>query len=250
MAKLQVGTTHELATVPNLPLIDHLYQKTKAAEALGLAGLVATWNFGNDFSLNTAVFGRLARTVARPAPREFVSELAEEYFPGVDGGEVAQAISHFSDALAYFPFDIPMLYFGPANHALAYPLTLAPLTGKPMGRTAAQAAVLLRGKHKPTYTPNVDCGDFVIIINAAQAVLTGNKLEQKLYRTHSGWIGNLKEVQYKKIMAERPEFAMQLAVKGMMAKNNLDRLALRRLRIFKGDVHKHEAQKPVAWTQE
>lgn len=122
--------------------------------------------------------------------------------------------------------------------------------GKPMGRTAAQAAVLLRGKHKPTYTPNVDCGDFVIIINAAQAVLTGNKLEQKLHRTHSGWIGNLKEVQYKKIMAERPEFAMQLAVKGMMAKNNLDRLALRRLRIFKGDVHKHEAQKPVAWTQE
>ena len=122
--------------------------------------------------------------------------------------------------------------------------------GKPMGRTAVQAAVLLRGKHKPIYTPNVDCGDFVIIINAAQAVLTGNKLEQKLYRSHSGWIGNLKEVQYKKIMAERPEFAMQLAVKGMMAKNNLDRLALRRLRIFKGDVHKHEAQKPTAWTQE
>jgi large subunit ribosomal protein L13 len=122
--------------------------------------------------------------------------------------------------------------------------------GKPLGRTAAQAAVLLRGKHKPTYTPNVDCGDFVIIINAEQAVLTGKKLEQKLYRSHSGWIGNLKEVQYKKIMAEKPEFAMQLAVKGMMAKNNLDRLALRRLRIFKGDVHKHTAQQPVAWTQE
>jgi large subunit ribosomal protein L13 len=122
--------------------------------------------------------------------------------------------------------------------------------GKPLGRTAAQAAVLLRGKHKPTYTPNVDCGDFVIIINAAQAVLTGNKLEQKLYRHHSGWIGGLKEIQYKKIMETRPEFAMHLAVKGMMAKNNLDRHALKRLRIFKGAVHKHEAQKPTPWTQE
>jgi large subunit ribosomal protein L13 len=122
--------------------------------------------------------------------------------------------------------------------------------GKPMGRTAAQAAVLLRGKHKPIYTPNVDCGDFVIIINAEQAVLTGNKLTQKMYRHHSGWVGGLKEVQYKKIMAERPEFAMKLAVKGMMAKNNLDRLAQNRLRIFKGAIHKHEAQQPTAWTQE
>lgn len=122
--------------------------------------------------------------------------------------------------------------------------------GKPLGRTAAQAAVLLRGKHKPIYTPNVDCGDFVIIINAEQAVLTGNKLLQKMYRRHSGWVGGLKEVQYKKIMAERPELAMQLAVRGMMAKNNLDRLAMKRLRIFKGSAHKHEAQKPTAWTQE
>jgi large subunit ribosomal protein L13 len=122
--------------------------------------------------------------------------------------------------------------------------------GKPLGRTAAQAAVLLRGKHKPIYTPNVDCGDFVIIINAAEAVLTGNKLTQKMYRRHSGWVGGLKEVQYKKIMEERPELAMQLAVKGMMAKNNLDRLAQIRLRVFRGAVHKHEAQKPTAWTQE
>ena len=122
--------------------------------------------------------------------------------------------------------------------------------GKPLGRTAAQAAVLLRGKHKPTYTPNVDCGDFVIIINAEHAVLTGNKLQQKLYRRHSGWVGGLKEVKYEKIMAERPEFAMMLAVKGMMAKNNRDRLAMKRLRVFKGAVHKHEAQKPTAWTQE
>ena len=122
--------------------------------------------------------------------------------------------------------------------------------GKSLGRTAAQAAVLLRGKHKTDYTPNVDCGDFVIIINAEQAVLTGNKLQQKYYRRHSGWVGGLKEIQYKKLMAERPDFAMQLAVRGMMAKNSLDRSALTRLHIFKGAEHKHEAQKPTAWTQE
>jgi large subunit ribosomal protein L13 len=122
--------------------------------------------------------------------------------------------------------------------------------GKPLGRTAVQAAALLRGKHKPTYTPNVDCGDYVIIINAEKAVLTGNKLQQKLYRRHSGWVGGLKEIKYDKIMAQRPEFAMMLAVKGMLAKNKLGRLAMKRLRIFKGAVHKHEAQKPTAWTQE
>ena len=122
--------------------------------------------------------------------------------------------------------------------------------GKPMGRTAAQAAVLLRGKHKPDFTPNVDCGDFVIIINADKAVLTGKKLEQKYYRTHSGWVGGLKETQYKRLMAERPEFAMQLAVKGMLAKNKLSRSAMTRLHIYKGSEHKHAAQKPEAWTQE
>ncbi len=122
--------------------------------------------------------------------------------------------------------------------------------GKPLGRTAAQAAVILRGKHKPTYTPNVDCGDYVIIINASEAVLTGNKLLQKYYRRHSGWVGGLKEIQYKRIMEERPEMAMQLAVKGMMAKNNLNRHALTRLRVFRNAEHKHEAQKPTVWTQE
>lgn len=122
--------------------------------------------------------------------------------------------------------------------------------GKPMGRIAAQAAVLLRGKHKPDYTPNVDCGDFVIIINADKAVLTGKKLEQKYYRTHSGWVGGLKETQYKRLMAERPDFAMQLAVKGMLAKNKLSRSAMTRLHIYKGSEHKHAAQKPEAWTQE
>ena len=122
--------------------------------------------------------------------------------------------------------------------------------GKPLGHTAATAAVLLRGKHKTDYTPNVDCGDFVIVINAEKAVLTGKKLQQKYYRRHSGWIGGLKEVQYKTLMATRPEFAMELAVKGMMAKNTLGREAMTRLHIYKGAEHKHQAQKPEAWTQE
>ena len=122
--------------------------------------------------------------------------------------------------------------------------------GKPLGRTAAQAAVLLRGKHKADYTPNVDCGDFVIIINSDQAVLTGNKLTKKYYRHHSGWIGGLKEVQYKTLMANRSDFAMELAVKGMLAKNSLGREQLTRLHIYKGEEHKHQAQKPEAWTQE
>ena len=122
--------------------------------------------------------------------------------------------------------------------------------GKPMGRTAVIAADLLRGKHKPDYTPNVDCGDFVIIINAADAVLTGKKLEQKMYRHHSGWVGGLKETKYEHLMEKRPDFAMTRAVKGMMSKNTLDRNALNRLRVFKGADHIHAAQKPVVWTQE
>ena len=122
--------------------------------------------------------------------------------------------------------------------------------GKPLGRTAVTAAVLLRGKHKPDYTPNVDCGDFVIILNAEKAVLTGNKLQQKYYRRHSGWVGGLKEVKYDRLMSERPELAMELAVKGMMAKNSLDRGAMTRLKIYRGAEHKHIAQQPVEWTQE
>lgn len=119
--------------------------------------------------------------------------------------------------------------------------------GRPLGRTAVAAATLLRGKHKPDYTPNVDCGDHVIVINAAQAVLTGNKLTQKYYRRHSGWIGGLKEIQYKRIMDTRPELAMRLAVGGMLAKNSLGRQSLTRLRIFRGAEHIHAAQKPEIW---
>ena len=119
--------------------------------------------------------------------------------------------------------------------------------GKPMGRVAVAAANILRGKHRPEFTPHVDCGEFVIIINAEKAILTGRKLEQKYYRRHTGYIGGLKEVQYKTLMANRPELAMELAVKGMLAKNTLGRNALTRLHIYKGAEHKHEAQKPEAW---
>ena len=120
--------------------------------------------------------------------------------------------------------------------------------GKPLGRTAVIAANLLRGKHKTDFTPNVDCGDFVIIVNADKAVLTGKKLDQKHYYHHTGWIGNLKDVKYRTLMNERPEFAMELAVKGMLPKNAIGRSALTRLKIYKGAEHNNAAQKPEAWT--
>lgn len=119
--------------------------------------------------------------------------------------------------------------------------------GKPLGKTAAQAADLLRGKLKPTYTPHVDCGDFVIVINAEKAVLTGKKLEQKYYYTHSGYIGGLKATQYKRLMEEKPELAMRLAVRGMLQKNSLARTQLTRLKVFRGEEHVHQAQKPEVW---
>ena len=119
--------------------------------------------------------------------------------------------------------------------------------GKPLGKTAALAADLLRGKLKPTYTPHVDCGDFVVVINAEQAVLTGKKLEQKYYRHHSGWIGGLKEVKYKDLMEKKPEFAMTQAVKGMLQKNTLGADQLTRLKVYRGSEHKHAAQKPETW---
>ena len=117
--------------------------------------------------------------------------------------------------------------------------------GKPLGRTAVIAANILRGKHRPEFTPHVDCGEFVIIINADKAVLTGNKLEDKYYHHHSGYIGGLKSIQYKKLMATRPEMAMELAVKGMLPHNKLGAKAFTRLKVYAGAEHKHEAQKPV-----
>ena len=121
--------------------------------------------------------------------------------------------------------------------------------GKPLGRVAAKAAVILRGKNKTTFTPNVDCGDHVIIINCDQAVLTGKKMEKKFHRTHSGWIGGLKETQYKTLMAKKPELAMRLAVRGMLQKNTIAQWQLKRLRVFKGAEHTHAAQKPEVWAR-
>ena len=119
--------------------------------------------------------------------------------------------------------------------------------GKPLGKTAVIVADLLRGKGKVTYTPHADCGDNVIVINAGKAILTGNKMEQKYYRTHSGWIGGLKETKYRILMQEKPEFAMQIAVKGMLPKNSLGDSALRRLRVYRGAEHKNAAQKPEVY---
>ena len=118
--------------------------------------------------------------------------------------------------------------------------------GKPLGRTAVAAANILRGKHRPEFTPHVDCGEFVIIINADKAVLTGRKLEQKYYRRHSGYIGGLKEVQYKTLMATKPELAMELAVKGMLPHNTLGAKSATRLKVYAGAEHAHAAQKPEA----
>lgn len=118
--------------------------------------------------------------------------------------------------------------------------------GRPLGKTAVAAATILRGKHKPEYTPHADCGDFVIVINAEKAVLTGKKLEQKYYRTHSGWVGGLKETPYRILMQEKPEVAMRVAVRGMMPKNTVAKDSLKRLHIYAGAEHKQQAQKPIA----
>ncbi len=119
--------------------------------------------------------------------------------------------------------------------------------GKPLGKTAAAAANILRGKHRPEFTPHADCGEFVIIINAAKAVLTGKKLYQKKYYHHSGYIGGLKTVTAKQMMAEKPELAMQIAVKGMLPKNSIGDKSITRLKVYAGAEHEQQAQKPVAY---
>ena len=119
--------------------------------------------------------------------------------------------------------------------------------GKPLGKTAVVAADLLRGKRKPEYTPHADCGDNVIIINAAQAVLTGKKGTQKFYRTHSGWVGGLKETPYRILMKEQPQTAMRVAVRGMLPKNSLSRASLSRLHIYADANFEQQAQKPEAY---
>jgi len=117
---------------------------------------------------------------------------------------------------------------------------------KPLGRTAVKAANILRGKHRPEFTPHVDCGEFVIIINADKALLTGKKLEQKYYCRHSGYIGGLKKIQYKELMESRPEMAMELAVKRMLPDNTVGRKSFTRLHVYAGAEHEQAAQKPIA----
>ena len=116
--------------------------------------------------------------------------------------------------------------------------------GVPLGRLASRVASVLRGKNKPTFTPNVDTGDFVIVINTDKAVLTGKKLENKFYRYHTGYIGGLKEISYKKMMEEKSDLAVYEAVKGMLPKNSLGRQMLKKLKVYKGAEHNHAAQKP------
>ena len=117
--------------------------------------------------------------------------------------------------------------------------------GKPLGKTAVAAATILRGKHRPEFTPNVDCGECVIIINAKDAVLTGRKLTQKFYRRHSGYIGGLKETNYKTLMATKPELAMQLAVKGMLPHNTIGDKSITRLKVFAAEAQNCESLKPI-----
>lgn len=117
--------------------------------------------------------------------------------------------------------------------------------GQSLGRVAAKAATILRGKHKPTYAPHADCGDYVIIINSDKAVLTGRKLDQKYYRWHTGWIGGLKEIKYSKMMAEQSDRAMTIAITGMLPNNTLGRKAATRLRVFKGAEHNQASRNPV-----
>ena len=118
---------------------------------------------------------------------------------------------------------------------------------KPLGRVASEAAKLLRGKHKPTYTPNLDNGDHVIILNCNDIVLTGHKLDQKIYRHHSGYIGGMKETTAKEMLAKSPEKIMMLAIKGMLPKNSLGRQMLKKVRIYAGSEHENAAQKPEVW---
>ncbi|MCG2676209.1 50S ribosomal protein L13 [bacterium] len=117
--------------------------------------------------------------------------------------------------------------------------------GKVLGKVAVKAATILRGKHKPIYTPHVDTGDHVVVINASQVVLTGKKLEQKYYRRHSGYPGGLKSIRYDKLLKAKPEKVIELAIRGMLPKTKLGRAMLKKLRVYKGSEHSHEAQNPI-----
>ncbi|MBR1798014.1 MAG: 50S ribosomal protein L13 [Clostridiales bacterium] len=123
-------------------------------------------------------------------------------------------------------------------------------SGKTLGRLATEVARLLRGKHKPTYSPFIDTGDYVIVVNASKMVLTGHKLDQKLYRHHSGYPGGMREVDYRTMMDKKPEMVLELAVKGMLPKNSLGRQMFRKLHVYAGPEHQQQAQKPEEYTFE
>ena len=141
--------------------------------------------------------------------------------------------------------EIPLKTFMPKAADITRQWYVVDAEGQSLGRVASQVANVLRGKNKPIYTPNVDTGDFVIIINASKAVLTGKKLDQKIYYKHSGYVGGLKETKYRKLMAEKPEFALRKAIVGMLPKGPLGRQMAKKLHVFAGAEHNHAAQKPV-----
>ena len=140
-----------------------------------------------------------------------------------------------------------MSTFMPKKEAVVRKWYVIDAADKPLGKTAVAAANLLRGKNDPTFTPHVDCGHFVIVVNADKAVLTGKKMTDKYHYHHSGYIGGMKKVQYKTLMETRPELAMELAVKGMLPDTVIGRKAFTRLKVYAGEAHKHEAQKPEAY---
>lgn len=140
-----------------------------------------------------------------------------------------------------------MSTFMPTAESIERKWYIIDAAGKPVGRVATVVATLLRGKHKTIFVTHLDCGDHVIVLNAEKAVLTGRKLDNKYYRHHSGWVGGLKEVKYRTLMAEKPEKIIELAVKGMIPATVIGRSAYGRLRVFRGNEHTHEAQKPEIW---
>jgi large subunit ribosomal protein L13 len=140
-----------------------------------------------------------------------------------------------------------MSTFMPTAESIERKWYIIDAAGKPVGRVATVVATLLRGKHKTTFVTHLDCGDHVIVLNAEKAVLTGRKLDNKYYRHHTGWVGHLKEVNYRTLMAEKPEKIIELAVKGMIPSTVIGRSALGRLRVFRGNEHTHAAQKPETW---
>ena len=143
-----------------------------------------------------------------------------------------------------FEEEIPLKTFMPKAADITRKWYVVDAEGQVFGRVASQVASILRGKNKPIYTPNVDTGDYVIIINADKIVMTGKKLDQKIYYHHTGYVGGLKETKYRKLLAEKPEFAIRRAVVGMLPKGPLGRQMAKKLKVYAGPNHDHAAQNP------